>query len=1056
MPENLRPTRDLVADWRPGDAEKLAQLWNEMGPAWPGQFGGKRVTTEEAEREFRERAKLAAFVAEANGKVVAYCDLLEGWDKPHNCYVGFLTAHPDYHGKGFGKAVLLACVEKAYQLGYARVDLGTWAGNTKAVPLYKKAGFMWVPETEHYHGVHMENFTPFARQHPIGREFFAHHDWYATLKRGYDLKEDLFKRGKVKMFPYEWRAPDGRFLKMTFDPQSWGLLAIETNEFRAACFLPDEKLVCGLPHAVRWEIVNRTGKPLHARLRASGERGIAINCARTLIVKDRAALDAQFVVDPKIPEKKKPPRVPIITTRLRLGAREIEFKAGFQAQQPLSVGIEWPTPSLVPGRPEKVFFHVRSRLSAKADAQVRLQPPAGVSVEPSSAKVSLRPKGVARFPVAITSSRRGKVQITCTTRARTAARTVAPKPDKPVLLAAGPLECGGFVDRHHVALQSPGLAVWIGREGGYVNVSRRAKIERDGVGIWTPSVGPPFHWDEFFKERCKARIERSAGKVTAVLETESSRRPGVWLIRRITLGSDPVLQVADTIENRSSSAEVLSRSFGGHVRGEGRRRLVAPVEGQMVSASEGARDLGNLRLREEAEHWPEGWAAWCYGGEWAAGFLWGKVERVECGSWGCRNQTSLGTLAPGEAMACEPFYVYVGEGDAAAVRRWWRLLFAPETKVEDKPRKSEAVRLSVEPHPLVIGAKRDACLKLSAVGKKALKGDVALTMPAGFSPRRIEGKGRDFGDGREFVKPFTLIRQASAREGVYQAELALDDGDHIYRRPVHVIALGSAKGTVRVAKTKGGLYQIANGALALTVAPGFGGCAVALEQDGVNHLRTSYPTAGPMAWWNPWHGGICPSLEEPRERLHKHKCRAEVCQRPGVSGAVWRGVRLTWDRKKEDLGGFFRYQIEYLLAPGSRIAAVAVRCQNRAVLPTRYHAGIEVWPNTGGSHLDAVLHGALDPQASRKRTDIGGGIHGGPWVTAENPKTGRAMILIAGDDNPVCGASVIGQDGYHLEAQASRRLEPGESEERIYYIVLADSATEARAYAPLSSARDLL
>jgi GNAT superfamily N-acetyltransferase len=1053
VPENLRPTRDLVADWRPGDAQKLAQLWNEIGPAWPGGWlGGRTMTPEEAEREFRRHGGLAAFVAESAARLVAFCSLHEGWDKPHNVYVGLLTAHPDYHGKGFGKAVLVACVEKAFELGYPRVSLGTWAGNTKAVPLYKKSGFMWVPDSD----VHMENFTPFARQHPIGREFFADNDWYATLKRGLALKEDLFKRGKVKVFPYEWRSPDGRLLKMVFDAQSWGLLEIETNEFRAGCFLPDEKLVCGLPHAIRWEIVNRSSKPLHVRLRASGERGVGLKFSRTLIVRDRANLEARFVVDPSIPEKKKPPRVPIITTRLNLDGKEVEFKAGFEARQPVSVGIEWPSPSLVPGRPERVFFHVRSRLKSRAEARLQLQPPAGLSLEPSSARVPLRAKGAARFPVTVTSSRPGKLQITCKTQVRTDGRVVRPKPDKPVLLAAHPLECGGFVERDHVVLQSTDLRVSIARQGGYVNIARRAKIEEDGAGVWNPSLGPPFQWDEFFKERCKARIERSAGKIAAVVESESSHRPGLWLVRRVTLGNEPIVQIADTVENRSSSIHELSRRFGAHTRGEGLCRFVAPVAGQMVSSSAGGRDLGDLGLHEEPEHWPEGWAAYCFRGEWAAGILWGKADRVECQPWGCGIETSLGSLAPGESRTCEPVYVYVGDGDAPAVRRWWRSLFTPETGHEEKQRRSEAVQFLVEPDAIVVATRQRASLRLCAVGKKALKGDITLALPPGFSPCRIAQQGCAFGAGREFVKQFTIARQASAREGTYRGELTLDDGDHVYRRAVPVIALGSGRGTVRVTKAKDGLYRIDSGSIGLKAAPSFAGCAVALEQGGVNHLRTSYPEAGPMAWWNPWHGGICPVLEDPRERLHKHKCRAVVCEREGISGAKWRGVRLTWDRKREELGGVFRYQVEYLLAPGSRIVAVSVRCQNRGTLPARYHAGFDVWPRPGGNYLDAVLHGASDPHAARKRTDFGGGVHGGAWVMAENPKTGHALMLIAGADNPVCQANVVGQDGYNLEVHASGRLEPGQSEERIYYLVLAPSADRAREYARLAAAPHLL
>ena len=246
---------------------------------------------------------------------------------------------------------------------------------------------------------------------------------------------------------------------------------------------------------------------------------------------------------------------------------------------------------------------------------------------------------------------------------RARGRAVQPKPDKLALLAAQPLECVGFVHRDFVLLQSASLKVSISRRAQYVQISRRLDPEEEGAGAWTPSLGPPFMWEEFCKERCKARIESAGGKIAAVLESESRQRPGLWLHRRITLGNDPVVQVTDTVENRSSSTQTLSRQFGGHPRGEGPHTFVAPAKGQMVSASEASRDIGDLGLHDEAEHWPESWVAFCSRKGWSAGILWGMAERIECASWGCRLETQLGSLAPGELKACEPVYLYVGEGD---------------------------------------------------------------------------------------------------------------------------------------------------------------------------------------------------------------------------------------------------------------------------------------------------------------------------------------------------------------------------------------------------------
>ena len=62
------------------------------------------------------------------------------------------------------------------------------------------------------------------------------------------LEEDVMTRGKVKVYEYLWRAPDGDFLRLVFDRQSWGIIEIENSDLSASCSLPDEKLVAGVPH----------------------------------------------------------------------------------------------------------------------------------------------------------------------------------------------------------------------------------------------------------------------------------------------------------------------------------------------------------------------------------------------------------------------------------------------------------------------------------------------------------------------------------------------------------------------------------------------------------------------------------------------------------------------------------------------------------------------------------------------------------------------------------------------------------------------------------------
>ena len=340
----LHKTRNLVEDWRKGDAEKLATLEMEADVAWPGG-GGWQTTPEEQEREIRESNLMGAFVTENKQRIISICTIRAKPGQKAHAFVPHLNCHPDYHGKKHGKSVLWAALDRAYEAGFQRVDLSTWPGNLKAVPLYKKMGFMWRPGSS----VHMENFTPAARRHPLGAVFFARNDWYETHVRELRLEEDVMMRGKVKVYEYLWRAPDDDFLRMVFDRQSWGIIEIENNDLMVSCSLSDEKLVAGVPHPVHWRIVNKKPDPVRVSLTASGDPGVEVKKRETLEVRDTAELEGTFVIDPNIEEKTHEPKAAVLRTDLVIDSVGIELVAGIDVRQAVDVSVDAVRSILTPG-----------------------------------------------------------------------------------------------------------------------------------------------------------------------------------------------------------------------------------------------------------------------------------------------------------------------------------------------------------------------------------------------------------------------------------------------------------------------------------------------------------------------------------------------------------------------------------------------------------------------------------------------------------------------------------------------------------------------------------
>ena len=53
-----------------------------------------------------------------------------------------MGVHKDYRGRGIGRLLLEAALAKAKEIGLIRVDLTVYAGNTAAISLYRKCGFV--------------------------------------------------------------------------------------------------------------------------------------------------------------------------------------------------------------------------------------------------------------------------------------------------------------------------------------------------------------------------------------------------------------------------------------------------------------------------------------------------------------------------------------------------------------------------------------------------------------------------------------------------------------------------------------------------------------------------------------------------------------------------------------------------------------------------------------------------------------------------------------------------------------------------------------------------
>ncbi len=198
------------------DAQMLADCYNTWDDpeSWPGGFGhSDPFTGERLLEELEKTSPLSRFVAIADGKIVGHCDVINHFNEEDTVYVGLLGVDPEYQGKKIGKTLLIQATMRALELEKEVITLHTWGGNLKAMPLYKKTGYFWAPESS----VYMENYLPGILRRKLFQSFTKKFGWYETFKRSLDLVPDVELIEEMSVYNYYFEADENNSLKLIVD-----------------------------------------------------------------------------------------------------------------------------------------------------------------------------------------------------------------------------------------------------------------------------------------------------------------------------------------------------------------------------------------------------------------------------------------------------------------------------------------------------------------------------------------------------------------------------------------------------------------------------------------------------------------------------------------------------------------------------------------------------------------------------------------------------------------------------------------------------------------------
>ena len=1057
----------FITEYNESYAESLAQMWNESDSVWPGGFtGGVPFTRELILQWQRETRAIAVYLVIADGRVVGYCELTEYPQEREAAYVELLGVHPAYHKQGLGRELLKKSVAKSIEQGYKRLDLGTWAGNLRAVPLYKKTGFFWVPETQ----VHMQNFLPLIL--PLAPEYFQQVDWYANFQRDLAVKEDDFKQGAMKVYPYAWEK-DGHILKATIEREGRGLTALETDDFAISCLLDVPEVLAGIPAQVRWEIVNKRAEPLAVSLLAEGEPGLAVHQPRyitptemyrgqqaSLTVADRASLEAEVLAARDIAEKDKDEPAYKIKSTIIVNGRLIPLETGARVRQPIEVSPEPAHMAATVGLRQSTNFRLRSYLDRPVPATLHLTAAPGLTCEPAEATLELPAKGFAGVPVTLEAQEAGALSLWAYASFEHNGQSVSTRliDHRVVTLEAAGVT--GYVGEREAVLENPTLRLVLPFKGRRWEVRERATdrpLVRQGSVI-----GPPFWPSEFDSKRFSARLEHGAGTLTAILSAASECYPNLTFQREITLGAGPVVTVRHRLVNAADEERTLQLAVGHRAYWDECQTAIPATECLVVDDVPSFPDWYD-QASKQPENLSETWVAYQQAGT-VLGFLWPRALEHEFGGWQHFPQFKF-ALPPVPArgsVLSDPLYLYVGYGDWPAVRAAWRQFIAPAAPAQ-LPATRPVILATTEPTPpLLLDGGGEVQFRCDSARIRALPGTVQITPPTGWTIEPGELTFAALKRGQPFQTALQVQAPSSSPTSA-EAKMTLTTELATQVFPLPLLALGSRRAVhvLEGQETNGQRVIILdNGWLCLKVAPDFAGALVALERGGVNHLLSSFPEARALIWANPWFGGVGPVLLLPNDEeawpghaghLHEEKVAYELLPAAPEAAIPWTGVRIACDLQRPGYEGL-RLETAYLTVGGSNVVAVVSRLSNLTTAPRPVVYFTNAFLQPGGTIQNAVLH--YGQQRTSLRADNNMWLASSdPWAAVENPASGDVGVLVNATPGSELQAFEMGREGAHLFQVARFTLEPAATREFVSFLVLAQGPEQARRYAALATAR---
>lgn len=902
-------------------------MFNRFKESWPGGFGGAVPFTEERIRDrLDESSAIGIYVAlDDDGVPVGFCDLTPHWSDENAAYVDLLGVVNEVKGKKVGKRLLLKVVERAIQEGIERVDLHTWSGNMNAVPLYKKVGMFWVPETT----VYMQDYIPMLHKNQLTGEWFrVHPDWYGDQERELKQEPDGLKEGGMEMFRYRFRAGDDR-MEVDIDRYGFGITGVRRKmggeELRVEARLDSHRIHTGVDNGYSVFVENKTGEDMELELDVKPFDGMHFkeDFPKTVTVKDGEikTVRREFVVDSTAGAYVSPHKISeTIDTVILTGKKRFELTTGGKIKPAVEVSGARDLDRMSSG---EVYFDLKNNTDERLKGGIRygkdkipfhLEPRETdgfrlpvKTFEEDVTYMELEPfieKGEGEFPME--SYRHPVVNDGYGTAA------LAQKKDE-------------------VYLVNDELKVKAKLEGGDVLISEIRRDNELDLEL-RQSLGPPFGESRDDTLRYEPLAVEDEKGPHVILKMKSVHRPGVALKTHLRLQKhSSELEYWLELENVGRgpvkvAAKTWTRRWVPEQAYHSKTRVYTPLGEELIESDPVTHMLSSTLMPEDPEKWEETWTAYQDIEGAVSGFMWDKsnVEKIYL-SQGLLNELKsvARELQPGESYVCNRLWVSLKRPSLGSFRDTWNRLVEkrtihPNQQLHGKKRKKH-MEARLDRNTLKAGEVNQRTITVDRVVDYPLEGEYGVSARG---PLDVSILGTD---GPRINIEVRVPGDAESCVGEISLQLS-GERDFEFDLPVIIMGKGEVKVTTETLEGKD-VFLVDNGKIRFHVVDGTGGNLIRLENsEGNTYFDDSFPRVGPKSYFENQMGGIGPRFITPKDIFSFYELEDVYCRE--TREGEWKGVSVEFEIEKMDSLKGQKFVMKYLTLPGTKLIKMVVIHRN--------------------------------------------------------------------------------------------------------------------------------